>query len=420
VRVLFVTYPEKTIFQYLVPLAWALRTAGHDVRVASQPQFADVITQAGLTAVRVGGDRDIWRVAQRRPAEAEASRAGLPEPYDAAEEPEKAHWDRLRKGYETQVAWWHRMKNVPMIAQLVSFARLWRPDLVVWEPTSYAGSIAAKAIGAAHARLMYCLDIYGVTRQHYVRLTRLQPAGDRADPLAEWLGAYATRYGTTFTEDMVTGQLTIDQLPESMRITADIEYAAMRFVPYGGPATIPRWLRTPAGRPRVALTLGLTATERFNGYTVDVQDILDAVADLDLEFVATLTDRTKQGLRRIPANTRIVPYVPLNDLAATCTAVIHHAGAATLATATLHALPQLSIPFHFDQPALARKLTEQGAGLDIHSAQVTGQAVRRSLLRLLDEPDFRRKARELRTEMLDMPPPNEIVPRLEELAVAQR
>ena len=49
-RVLLTTYPEKTIFQPMVTLAWALRTAGHEVRVAIQPGFEDVVTGAGLTA----------------------------------------------------------------------------------------------------------------------------------------------------------------------------------------------------------------------------------------------------------------------------------------------------------------------------------------------------------------------------------
>ena len=47
-RVLFATYPERTHFLAMVPLAWALRTAGHEVRVASQPTFTDVITRAVL------------------------------------------------------------------------------------------------------------------------------------------------------------------------------------------------------------------------------------------------------------------------------------------------------------------------------------------------------------------------------------
>ncbi|ONI75993.1 glycosyl transferase [Actinosynnema sp. ALI-1.44] len=410
-RVLFATCPDKSIFQYLVPLAWALRTAGHDVRVASQPRFADVITQAGLTAVPVGRDSDIHRALETAPGTQVSARAGLPRPYDAAIDPALATPEHLRAGYEYNVTWWHRMDNLPMISQLVAFARHWRPDLIIWEPRTFAGSVAAKAIGAAHARVLWSMDVFGVTRQQFLGMPR-------PDPLAEWLGGHAREYGVEFSEDMVTGQFTIDQLPDSLRIAADLQYVPMRHTPYGGPATVPSWLRTPPRRPRVALTLGLTATEKFAGYTVDIGHILDALGDLRIELVATLTDKTRDALPRVPKNTKIVPYVPLQDLAATCTAVIHHAGAATMATTSLHGVPQLSIPYHFDQPALAARLADHGAGLTIDSARATGPAVREAVLALLNEPRFRANAKKIRDEMLAMPAPNEIVPRLEELTAA--
>src|ERR1017187_1851466 len=38
----------------MVPVAWALRAAGHEVRVASQPDLTEVITGAGRPGVPVG------------------------------------------------------------------------------------------------------------------------------------------------------------------------------------------------------------------------------------------------------------------------------------------------------------------------------------------------------------------------------
>ena len=38
-RILFASIAEKTHFLGMVPLAWALQTAGHEVRVASQPEM---------------------------------------------------------------------------------------------------------------------------------------------------------------------------------------------------------------------------------------------------------------------------------------------------------------------------------------------------------------------------------------------
>ena len=49
-RVLIVTFPWKTHLFHLVPLAWSLRTAGHEVRVATEPDLLGAVTGAGLTA----------------------------------------------------------------------------------------------------------------------------------------------------------------------------------------------------------------------------------------------------------------------------------------------------------------------------------------------------------------------------------
>lgn len=421
-RVLFVTIPEKTFFLYQVPLAWALRTAGHEVRVASQPGFARVITQAGLTAVPVGNDIDLNRFPRwaLSPQAREASRAGLPAPYDAAADAALANWDRMLRGYDEMVSYAHKPENFPMIASLVEFARSWRPDLVVWEPFSYAGAIAAKACGSAHARLLWSVDVFAVARDRFLRLRRDRPAHDRPDPLAEWLGAYGRKYGFEFSEDMVTGQVTIDQLPACLTLPADLDYMRMQYVPYGGPAVVPRWLWEPAARPRVALTMGITATDHFAGYTFRPAEILDALADLDIELVATIAEAEQRKLGRIPRNTRAVPYVPLHALVPTCAAVIHHGGAATLATTALHPVPQLVLGYHFDEPILARNLAAHGAGLELAPEAATGANVRASLQRLLDEPAFRDRAEALRDEFRAQPAPNDLVPHLEDLVARHR
>ena len=56
-RVLFVPHANKAHLHIMTPLAWALRTAGHDVRVASQPEIADAIIASGFVPVEVGRTR---------------------------------------------------------------------------------------------------------------------------------------------------------------------------------------------------------------------------------------------------------------------------------------------------------------------------------------------------------------------------
>jgi glycosyltransferase (activator-dependent family) len=419
-RVLLVLPAEKSIFNYLVPVTWALRTAGHEVHVASLPRFASTITQAGLTAVPVGHDRDPWRITENRPEERAALRAGVAAPYDLFDAPGSASWDYLRDGMTAAVNGWHRLTNFPMIADLVEYTRFWEPDLVLWEPLCYAGAIAAKACGAAHGRLLFGIDVFGATRVDYLRAHARQAPADRVDPLADWLGGYARKYGFDAGEDLAVGDFTIDQLPASLSLDAGLDTARVQFVPYGGAAVVPDWLKRPAERPRVALTLGLTATEVFGGYNVPLSEILLGLSSLDVEVVATVAQDVQELLPPMPPNVRMVPYVPWHALAPTCAAVVHHAGAATLATTARHPVPQLALHFHFDQPYLGRKLAEHGAGLEIHTGDATGGNVRDAVARLLTEQSFKDRAAALRDEIFALPTPNDLAGTLEELTAKHR
>ncbi|MBB5958537.1 glycosyltransferase (activator-dependent family) [Saccharothrix tamanrassetensis] len=418
-RVLFATYPEKTHLLAMVPLAWAMRTAGHDVRVAGAPGFAGEITQAGLTAVQVGSDRGLDRMLKLDQNWIVTGLDGLPVPYDTADwRPEDVTWEYLLEGYRLQVARWHRMSNVPLVADLVEYARSWQPDLVVWEPSTYAGAVAAEACGAAHARLLFSVDTLGVTRDHFLRLKAGQPVDEREDPLAEWLGGYAEKYGFEYSEALVTGQHTINLMPPSLRLEADLSYLPMRYVPYGGPAAVPDWLREPPERPRVALTMGLS-TASWAGYAVRFQDVLDTLSDLDVELVVTLPEDVHDQIDEIPDNTRLVSYVPLHALAPTCSVIIHHAGFGTLATTALNGVPQLIVPWDGDGPAMAKRVAAQGAGTAVHPGQTSAETIRDRLVALLAEPRYRRAADRLREEMAAMPSPNDLVRQLE-LTVGRR
>jgi glycosyltransferase (activator-dependent family) len=420
-RVLLTCYQEKTFFYHLVPLAWALRTAGHEVRVATQPGFADVVTGAGLTAVPVGSDRDFWRITSSDPEKLASVRVGIMAPYDAYDDPAKSTWDYLKPGMKDAVWGWHRTLNFPVIADLVAFAQAWQPDLVVWEPLAFAGAIAAKACGAAHARMLWSIDIFGGVRERYLELNRAQPADERTDPFADWFASYGRKYGFEFSEDMVTGNFTIDHLPESMQAPVDsLDYLRMRYVPYGGAATVPKWLHTPPRRPRVAFTMGLSATEIFDGYHVPLADVFAALSELDIELVATVPQSERAKLGTVPGNVRLVDYVPLHALAPTCSAAVHHGGHGTLSTFAQHGVPQLTLPFHFDEPIFAAKLAAQNAGLVLAPADASADALRDGVRRLLTEPVFRHGADRLRAEIDALPAPNQVVAELARLTAKHR
>jgi glycosyltransferase (activator-dependent family) len=429
-RVLFVAYASKAHFQAMVPLAWALRAAGDEVLVASQPELAPAITEAGLTAAAVGRDHNLWRSLDRflsprfarlRPEVHDVVRRAGALPFDLADTaPERITWEELSTAYDTLVRCWYRLANNTMLDDLVGLARSWSPDLVVWEPNTYVGAVAAKLVGAAHARLLWGMDIFAVTRARHLALKAPRPPDDRADPLEEWISSLIGRYGGRYSEDLAVGHFTIDQLPDALQMRADLRYVPMRYLPYNGPAVVPAWLRERPDRPRVALTLGLTSADHFGGHGLDLAETLDELAALNVEVVATVPDRERVKLGALPPQVRVVPFVALHALLPTCSAAIHHAGFGSLCSTLTYGVPPLCLPERFDEPALARRVADSGAGLALPMEEATGARVRQRVERLLREPSFGWGAGRLRADLLALPTPHAVARDLQKIVGEHR
>ncbi|MFD7395846.1 activator-dependent family glycosyltransferase [Streptomyces virginiae] len=431
-RVLFTTLAAATHLHAQVPLAWALRAAGHEVCVASQPDLADDIVRSGLTAVSVGQALDPGQWADVSPLTEQEVRVegniwnaqgGIAwELFDLCElRPERLTYDYMQCVLTAWTSHSFRQTSSPgTVDDLVAFARRWRPDLVIWDPTTFAGAIAAMATGAAHARLMFGFDVIGRMRQSYRAALRERPPEHREDPFEEWLGPLLRRHGREFGEEAVLGQWTIDPVPTSLRLDVDHPYLPVRYVPYNGHAAVPGWLRRPADRRRVCLTLGRSFRELLGGDRASVAELLDAVAELDIEVVATLNSAQLAVLPRLPDNVRAVDFVPLDALLPSCSAIIHHSGSGTTQTALAHGVPQVVVPAPMlDNLLKARRVEDAGAGLYVRDVRaLTAAGLRDLLVRVLEEPSFTLRAGALRREMLGTPSPREIVPALERLTAA--
>ncbi|MGW0815747.1 activator-dependent family glycosyltransferase [Streptomyces viridiviolaceus] len=418
-KVLFTSLAHHTHYYPLVPLAWALRTAGHEVRIASQPELTDVITGTGLTAVPVewslGHIEDLGLLG-RLHDEASAHVQG----FDYAARGEHPWtWEQLLALENIMVpTLYGALNNDTMVDALVGFARSWQPDLVVWETFTLAGAVAARVTGAAHCRLVSGPDIGVRARKEFLRLAAGQEPEHREDPTAEWLERTLRRLGcdTGFDEDMVTGQWTVNTTPPSTQLALGLPTVQVRHVAYNGPSVVPDWLRADPGRSRVCVTLGSSASD----VGVDLTGLLAGLADLDAEIVATVDEETRRAARHLPDNVRLVDFVPLNDLLPTCAAVVHHGGVGTKATAELHAVPQLILAFGWDTEVMGRGLEDIGAGICVPSADLSPDVLRKHVQRLITEPSFADGARRLQEELLATPSPNEVVPVLERLVAEHR
>ncbi|MGV9317017.1 activator-dependent family glycosyltransferase [Streptomyces sp. NPDC003691] len=419
-RVLFATVSEKSHLYNMVPLAWALRSAGHEVRVASHPALTETTAAAGLPAVPVGTDHQLYEIMAQYAGTQSEENAKTFDPFTMPYS--ELTWEFFQGFYGITVPFAFGLFNDPMVDGLVEFAKEWQPDLVIWDAVTYSGAVAAKVVGAAHARILWGSDIWSPLRDKFLQRKAEQPEGDRHDPMIAWLEPILERHGATYDEDLTSGQFSLHQLPASLRTTSDHTVNhGLQFVAYNGSSAVPDWLREPPARRRVCLTLG-TTLDRAGGDFASVPRLLDAVSGLDIEVVATLSEKQRAAVDTVPDNVRIVDFAPLNLLLPSCSAIIHHGGGGTYTTSLRYGVPQLVLPqIGFAESYYqARRLEATGAGLYEQAHEATPESLRAKLERLLTEPSFAEAADGLRREMLAEPSPTEFVPVLEKLTAEYR
>ncbi|MCQ1582571.1 activator-dependent family glycosyltransferase [Streptomyces parvus] len=414
-RILFVAHAEKTHFFSMVPLAWALRTAGHEVRTATQPDMAQAVTEAGLTAVPLGSDHRWKQVMEANQDEGWPARVAEAVTRSA----DLGHDELLRFFDETTSRYFRTINNDEFLDALVEYSRSWQPDLIVWEQFSWAGAVAARVTGAAHARMLWGADVVTRSRNDFLARLAERPEDQRVDPLQEWLTESLARHGATYDETVANGQWTIDPNPPSHRIDNGLPVVSVRYVPYNGPAELAPWLAAEPARPRVAVTAGISVRGYF-GFDMFGISALQAFTGLDIDLIATLRPGPGESVDQAPENATVVDFVPMHALLPTCSAVIHIGGAGVQSTAAYYGVPQMILPGLWDTLVRGDLLEQSGAGLSLPVDQLTPERVRDSLVRLLEDPAFREGAAALRKDVLAAPSPNEIVPVLEDLTTRHR
>jgi UDP:flavonoid glycosyltransferase YjiC (YdhE family) len=157
--------------------------------------------------------------------------------------------------------------------------------------------------------------------------------------------------------------------------------------PLEGP--LPEWVEQ-LGRKRPALLASVSTVGPAD--TQLVAAVGEAVRGEDVDVVLTVA--AAAALPPLPANVRIVPFLPHGALLRPVAAVISHAGNGTVTRAACAGVPLLLLPDGKDQPEVARGAAAAGLALVLDREQADGTRVRAALRTLL-HPRYRRHAREL-------------------------
>src|SRR5439155_17651208 len=75
----------------------------------------------------------------------------------------------------------------------------------------------------------------------------------------------------------------------------------------------------------------------------------------------------------LPSHARHFDYAPFSRVLPQATALVHHGGIGTTAQAFATGVPQLVVPFAFDQPDTAARVRRLGVGSSILPSAFTGE-----------------------------------------------
>jgi UDP:flavonoid glycosyltransferase YjiC (YdhE family) len=368
----------------MVPVVQELQRAGHEVRMATGPDFCPQIESSGVAAVPAGPTR----------AEARAERLRRhPDSVDVAPEDQQAfHVPKV----------WGGIYAPAMFADLAPVVEEWRPDLLVYDVASFCGPLLAELAG-----------IPGVSHGFGPAFPAAVLDSAEADLEPLW-----SAHGRTVPPGGgMRGGLHIEVWPASLQLPDGFQPEAVAPVRVSGTGRLggPYTTEVPSSlsvlrRPVVHVTLGTV----FNHNTPLFEQVIEALRDEDLSLVVTTgPDQDPSVLGPQPPSVHVERFLPHHLLLPYCDLVVSHSGAGTTLAALTHGIPSLLLPQAADGFRAAEGCVRAGAGLRLRPAEVTGHAVRSGVRELLEDPGYRQKAGKLRAEIAGMPGPSDVVRRLE-------
>jgi UDP:flavonoid glycosyltransferase YjiC (YdhE family) len=280
-----------------------------------------------------------------------------------------------------------------MVDELLAAGRDFRPDLVIYDPLTYAGPLVAALLDVPRAR-------------HTVGLLTAPDAldlvTDAVSPIWHEFGLpvpplAGTQSGTTVT----IAPAALDPAAAGL---ADVQPLRPVPLPHGGPppSGLPARLWE---RPVVYLTMGTFSNANVPLFRL----LLEALGDLPVNVLATVgRDVDPAALGPLPPGAHVERFVPQADVLPHCAAAVHHAGAGTTFGILAHALPSVAVPQSADNFAIAERLAAAGAARVLMPGEVDVGAVRAAALAVLDGDGIRDAAKRLAGDIAAMPPPAEV------------
>ncbi len=409
-RVLFTTQPATSHLRSLVPLAQALREAGHEVVFACAEPFRPEVEASGFASFPAGLD---WLVVD---AERYFPQLREAQPAKAGSTPAFSLLKDVFAGVTAEL----------MVPDLLALTRSWRPDAIVRDPVEFGACVAAERLGLPHAVGWEDRFLAPPAWRQLVGepLDALRAAhGLPPDPDLAMLYRYAgfawvpPRYvGAIETELVVKGALGTSVAPFGSHIAPTLHFLRPTAFDQSGDEVLPEWVERLPNQPTVYVSLGVVLNQRPQLVRAIVEGLRDEPLNL---IVAVGRNQDPAEFGPQPPNVRVERHVPQTLLAPRCDLVVAAGDFGTVMGALAAGLPLVVIPLGADQAVNARRCAALGVAEVIEPDQCTPQAIRAATVQVLQSPRYRLAARRLREEMEALPGPDYAAQIIEQLVAEQ-
>lgn len=151
-------------------------------------------------------------------------------------------------------------------------------------------------------------------------------------------------------------------------------------------------------KPFVFASLGTLQGDRFGLF----ERIAEACRELDVQLLIAHCGRlgVQQERNLLKAGASwVTDFAPQRAVLARADALVTHAGLNTVLDALEAGVPSLALPIAFDQPGVAARVVHAGVGLKLDPRLASRRRIVLALRRLLRDPDFAQRARNLGNEV---------------------
>jgi MGT family glycosyltransferase len=174
----------------------------------------------------------------------------------------------------------------------------------------------------------------------------------------------------------------------------------------------PWWPDVRAGRPVVAVTQGTVVTE--TGQLIE--PALAGLADQDVLVIALTGSDQASAPRRVPDNARVETFIPFQHLLPHIDVMVTNGGYGGVQLALAHGVPIVAAGKTEDKIEVNARIAHSGVGLNLRTQNPKPDQIRAAVRRVLDEPGFAARAREMQREIDGLSSHNTAVELLEDLA----